>query len=113
MTKHLIQATQWLEFFEDYPEYHRLCYDGLCSELKASHLTPEDIGTTEAHIQELHLKGCRVAALEVFNELVSAPEDHHILLPRLWRELEAGKLTLEDIGKTGAEIKSLIKKHIP
>jgi hypothetical protein len=103
------RALEWLNVLDRYPIDCQVWLDSLWSELKAGNLTLEDIGTTNEKIEALRLKGCCAAALGWFDLVRIRPNNSDIWVQEMRRELAAGKLTLQDLGKSEVEIRSLPK----
>ncbi|MFC1733573.1 hypothetical protein ACFL6I_25015 [candidate division KSB1 bacterium] len=83
----------------------------LFGDLNQSGLTPEDIGTTEAELEQMRIAGFKQQATEQLARLRESksegkPKRVHLLL--LESYLSRGGLTPEDIGTTQTELEMLV-----
>ena len=106
MENHQSEATKLLGFLRRSDNCFSIWLDGMRRKLAAGNLTLEDIGTTEAEIENCRVAGCKTAATKLLGYLRRSDYYYSIRLDGMRGELAAGNLTPEDIGTTEAEIAS-------
>ena len=100
-------ATKWLNHLHNGSDQYEVSIGYLRWELEAGGLTTENIGTSDAEIEALRIKGCKNAATKWLNHLRSGTYQYDSIISDLRRELKAGGLTPESIGTSDAEIEAL------
>jgi len=110
MINHFAEAQQWFKFLRKGTIQYERIIRYLHQSLEAGGLTPEDIGTTETKIQELRVKSCEMTAHQWLIHLRKGTTQYESIIDYIYRNLEAGKLTLENIKTTETEIQELRAK---
>lgn len=104
--KHMKDARMWLRCLREGTYPYRLYVQLLREEVKDGRFMLEDIGTSEAELGELCVKGAEVAA-KVWLEHIKKDPGHPACTRFLVQEIKRGKLTPADIGTTLEELNTL------
>ncbi len=97
-------ATEWLTSLRKGTTQYKAFVDYVRQDLNVFNLPLSAIGTTEAELAELRVKGAKMTATEYLSYLRSGTIQYKYFTQYLRKELEAGGLTPEDIGSSEFEL---------
>ena len=105
-------ATYFLDLLRPGLGHYALTLDGLRRECALGRLPLAEIGTSEAELEELRIKGCKTAAQMSLDHLRRGTDRYDVFQRTIREQLRFGGLILADIGTTEEELASLRGKPI-
>ncbi len=110
MSDNKARVQQWLGYLREstYDGWMWIIY--IREELRKGSLSFADIGTSEEELEELRVKGCKIAAQELLGFLRSGTDQYDFFIGLVREEARRGNFSLADIGTSEEELEELRAK---
>ncbi len=102
--RHISEAHKWLGHLRNGTDMYDSFIGHVRKEAHKGNLTLEDVGTSEAELAEVKVKGCKTAANKWLGHLRNGTDMYDSFIGHVRKEAHKGNLTLEDVGTSEAEL---------
>ena len=105
--RYINEALKWLIYLRMGNDRCNSMIDSIRDIVREGKLSLTDIGTSEEELEQLRVKGCKVAALKWLGFLRNITGHHNSFVAFLREEVHNGSLSLADLGTSEEELASL------
>jgi hypothetical protein len=105
--RHVSEAQKWLEPLRHGTFLYESFIANVREEAQKGNLSLADIGTSEKELEELRIKGCKVAARDWLSHLRRGTDHYDLNIALVRNEAQKGSFTLEDIDTSEDELEKL------
>ncbi|HJO89851.1 MAG: hypothetical protein QGH85_01025 [Candidatus Pacebacteria bacterium] len=107
---YFVSVQKNLDYIRKYPYARHFQIESLRKNLERGGLSLTDIGTSKKELEELFIEGCKLRAQRYIRWIREKPSQYPTWIKRLRERLKEGDLSLDDIGTSEEELRSLAPK---